>query len=54
MDNDLFLLIADLADDELAVGHEHRATPYPCTTIRLEAEDNNMGDEAFVRLDAYL
>jgi hypothetical protein len=42
-------------EEALMCGHDHTATdPSPCVITRLDPEDNNMGDEAFVSIDAYL
>ena len=56
MDDSLFLLITDITNDELACGHDHTYSTPParCITTVFAPEDNNMGDEAFVRADAYL
>jgi hypothetical protein len=59
-DETLFMLILETCDQDepLRCGHEHRPAnkPYGCSVTRLDPEDSNMGDEAFIRAyeDAYL
>lgn len=56
MNDELFSLICDIDSDELLCGHDHTYSQPParCITTVFEPEDNNMGDEAFIRVDAYL
>jgi hypothetical protein len=53
MSDELFYLINDLTNDDLYYGHDKSAPPSRCLHSTFDPEDDNMGDEAFVSVDAY-